>query len=608
MTNHSRVRLGLALLTAAAVAVPTAVATAGGASAASASDTTSAREARRVDRVPTPKIHWVDCGPFFRPGAQCATVKLPLDYDAPKGAKTEVALLRIKAVKRTAKLGTLFLNPGGPGGSGVEIANAAPDFLGQDILDRFDIVGIDPRGIGYGDTVRCWPNAGAQEAALAGLFATPIPFTKAEKSAAVASSKAFGRACSTTGKPLSGSMSTAEVARDMDVLRRAVGDKKLTYLGFSYGTYLGQVYANLFPDRVRAIVIDGVLDPIAWRGTQATKNVPQTARLRSGEGAAAAMHEILLRCEKAGPDYCLLARRGDPSAVYNGLLESVKKQPIVLADIGLTIDYGTLVALTLSTLYSPDAGNQADQFLDAVLFLQEQAATPAARQAARAGVYRVWAKARAAKAAAAPSAAKAKAFGRYAFPYDNSPEAFQSVLCTDGLNPADAGRWPAYAKANNAKAPDFGPLWTWASAPCASNTWTVRDEDAYAGRFTHPTANPVLVIGDFWDPATNYLGAVKASQLLPNSRLLSSDSWGHTAYGTSACVTDAVSAYLLRKAVPATGTTCFGDLQPFTVPLEPANPASPADAGARRAPAATPAKASSGRPAPIVPFVPGGLG
>ncbi len=128
---------------------------------------------------------------------------------------------------------------------------------------------------------------------------------------------------------------------------------------------------------------------------------------------------------------------------------------------------------------------------------------------------------------------------RYEFPYDNSFETFQTVLCTDGINPRNAGNWPTYADAADRNAPDFGRLWTWASSPCASNTWTVRDEDAYAGPFTHCTVNPLLVVGNYWDPATNYDGAVKAASLLPNSRLLSSDSWGHTAYGTSACVTDA---------------------------------------------------------------------
>ena len=141
------------------------------------------------------------------------------------------------------------------------------------------------------------------------------------------------------------------------------------------------------------------------------------------------------------------------------------------------------------------------------------------------------------------------------------------MLCTDGRNPATAEEWVPASAAADAAAPGFGPLWTWASAPCASSTWTVRDEDAYTGPFTRRTAAPVLVVGNYWDPATNYEGAVAAAGLLPRSSLLSSDSWGHTAYGTSACVTDAVDAYLLTGQTPAAGTVCTGDVQPFTEPL-----------------------------------------
>jgi hypothetical protein len=207
-------------------------------------------------------------------------------------------------------------------------------------------------------------------------------------------------------------------------------------------------------------------------------------------------------------------------------------------------------------------------------------------------------------AARAEAARQRKAFG-FSFPYFNGAEAFQSVLCTDGLNPKDAASWPWYAHQAGERAPDFGPLWAWSSAPCASTTWTVRDEDAYRGPFTRRTVNPVLVVGDYYDPATNYLGAVKAASLLPNSRLLSSDSWGHTAYGTSACVSDAVNSYLLTLALPRRGTVCTGDSQPFTVPL-PTNPPTPPAVPPVPAPTRKSAAANttSGRRAPVVPLLP----
>jgi pimeloyl-ACP methyl ester carboxylesterase len=560
-------RRRVAVLLAAVLAVPLSAAAAAVPAAAAGPDKTNATEARRVDRVPAPALDWFDCS-VFSPGAQCGTANLPLDYDQPAGAKTAVAVLRIKAKDQQHKIGTLFLNPGGPGGSGVEIAAGAPYFLGADVVDKFDIVGFDPRGTNFSDNVKCWKNLGDQNTALSGLNIA-FPWTPAETTPYVASSKAFGKACSSTGKPLSGSMSTAEVARDMDVLRRTFGDAKLTYLGFSYGTYLGNVYANLFPDRVRSIVIDGNIDPVGWAGTPANNTVPQTARIRSGEGAAKALHEILVRCGAQGPTYCNFASRGDPLANYAKIITTLKRGPIVIPDFGFELSYATLVSFLLGDMYAPFGSVFVDSDLtlvyDAVL-----ATNPAARAAAAKGLAARVAKAKAGSTAAAAARAKGKDLAfPYEFPYNNSPEAFQSVLCTDGLNPPDAAKWAGYADNADKTAPDFGRIWTWASAPCASKTWTVKDEDAYRGPFTHRTVNPVLVVGNYWDPATNYDSAVTVSRLLPNSRLLSSDSWGHTAYGTSECVNQAVDNYLLTVALPARGTLCVGDSQPFTTPIEP---------------------------------------
>lgn len=395
-------------------------------------DRTSPYEAARVDRVPAPDPGWWDCAAAFADGAVCGTVALPLDYDEPNGATTEVALLKVPATDPAHKIGTLFVNPGGPGGSGVQIAAAASQFLSPSVLEKFDVVGFDPRGTNYSDNVRCFKNLGEQANALAGLN-VPFPVGDAETGPYVASAKAFGKGCSTTGVPLSGSMSTAEVARDMDVLRRTVGDQKLTYLGFSYGTYLGNVYANLFPDRVRAVVIDGVLDPVAWAGTPATASIPQTERLKSGEGASKALHEILARCAAAGPDLCLTAGLGDPETVYADVVASLKAQPVVLTDENgeplFEVTYAIFTAFLLSDLYAPDGYAWVDQDISSVYALQNPGTGDA--EAARARLAAKY------ESTQAP-AARSDAFGSFAWPYDNSPEAFQSVLCTDGKNPAKA--------------------------------------------------------------------------------------------------------------------------------------------------------------------------
>lgn len=577
-------------------------------------DKTSKAERKRVDGVKTPKPQWFNCTPFA-PGAQCASVALPLDYDNPRGAKTEVAMLRIKAKDQKKRIGTLFLNPGGPGGSGIQIAAAAPYFFSPAVLERFDIVGFDPRGTNFSDNVRCWKNLGGQATALAGMN-VPYPETTKQTRAYVKSSKAFGKACSTTGKPLSASMSTAEVARDMDVLRRMVGDKQLTYLGFSYGSYLGTVYANMFPDRVRAVAIDGVLDPVAWAGTASTTGIPQTQRIKSGDGAQKAMRGILSRCKKAGKDYCQLAAQGDPEKLYRAIMAELKRSPLVFTEPGFpewdyTLTAAAETATLLSYMYDPQGATYVDADLaNTLMLLQDRAArkgttfpptatrttapTRATMNAARTALAKTMRAVQAREKAAAKETARKAAAAGFAFPYDSSPEAFQSVLCTDSRNPANAGNWPHYAATAGKNAPGFGQLWTWASAPCASSTWKAKDEDSYKGPFTRHTRNPMLVVGNYWDPATNYAGARKVANLMPNARLLSSNSWGHTAYGTSKCVTDAMDRYLLAKQLPPASKPCTGDMQPFTDKL--------GDPGNQRR------KSGPERPLPpVVPPLPGAL-
>ncbi|MEU4244325.1 alpha/beta hydrolase [Actinoplanes sp. NPDC026619] len=499
--------------------------------AAAAADRTGSAESRRVDRVPTPKLAWASCYAY----AECATVPLPLDYDQPQGATIDIAVLRVKAKDQQHKIGSLFVNPGGPGGSGTALALDAPFFLSDSLLQRFDIVGVDPRGIGASTNVRCFGSVEEQTAVMS-RFALPFPYGKAEEKSHIAAAQAFGRACSTTGAPISGAMSTAEVARDMDVIRRAVGDRKLNYLGFSYGTALGQYYANMFPDRFRALVVDGVIDPRAWVGN--THEILD-ARMHSAEGAFRALREVLLRCDRAGEQLCAFAA-GDPVRRFDEIAQSLKQKPldVVIDGETITLTYPVFVDGVLGILYGPSAGDDLTGILAAIWTALQGGST-----AALAGHIQ--------EAAVAD-------------PYVNGFEAASSVICTDTREPADARSWPAATAARDRQAPYFGRDWGWLPSQCATDTWTVRDEDAYLGPFNRRTAAPVLVVGSFWDPATNYDSAVASSRLLPNSRLLSSNNWGHTGYGTGPCVTAAIDAYLLTGNPPARGTVCTDAPQPFT--------------------------------------------
>ena len=443
------------------------------------------------------------------------------------------------------------------------MAVLADGILSPTVLDRFDVVGFDPRGVGDSSYLTCFKTAAAQQAAMAGMRVA-FPWGAAEEKSFIASAKAVGKACSTTGKPLSGAMSTAEVARDMDVLRRAVGDKRLTYLGFSYGTALGQYYANMFPDRVRAVTVDGVINPVSWVGTAATAGTIQDERLRSADGAYKALHEILVRCGKQGTKYCRFADGGgDPVAKFETLAQRLRAKPVTVD--GQKVTYADFIGDVLSALYAADGYREIDDTAAQLWTASDPAAAPA--QVALA------------KQALAIRIESAKAAAGHAQKLLNLRETYLGVSCTDGLHPAKAEGWPAALAAADQRAPYFGRIWGWGTVACAGNAWSVRDEDVYRGPFNRRTAAPVLFVGDYYDPATNYNDAVSSSKLLPGSRLISSDSWGHTAYGTSACVTNAVDAYLLAGTLPANGRTCVGDVQPFTKPLETATPQSSSAGG-----------------------------
>jgi pimeloyl-ACP methyl ester carboxylesterase len=530
---------GALVVPASATAAPKAIS----AAASGSSARTSATERRRVDSVRTPKLNWFSCYSW----GQCATAKVPLDYDQPNGKQVTLALLRVRARDQKHRIGSLFVNPGGPGGSATSMALGAPYFLSNAILDRFDVVGMDPRGVGFSDQIDCFSSTARQMPTMRAM-SVGFPWGAAQEKTFIKAAQNEAHGCSTTGRQLAGAMSTAEVARDMDVMRRAVGDQKLSYLGFSYGTALGQYYANMFPDRFRALVVDGVVDPKSWVGSAATAGQIQDDRLHSADGAWKALAEILRRCAAAGPAKCEFSNA--PMHNFRIIAERLKTRPVTLD--GEKITYAGFISMVLTALYEQDAGAEVTDLAAKLYALTVPGAKPSTTQlaAAKATVTRM----------------RSKAAGRD-FPYDNSFDAYSAVMCTDGVHPAHGTSWPNAAARADKRATYLGRAWAWASVQCAGDHWTVRDEDAYVGPFTKMTQHPVLVVGSFWDPATNYVDAVKSSRLLPNSRLLSSNNWGHTAYGTSACATSWTDRYLLYRALPPKGTTCVGAVQPFTQKL-----------------------------------------
>ena len=495
---------------------------------------TSAAQAAAV-----PTLTWED--DCYSGGVQCARAQVPLDYDDPTGQHVSLRLARLPATDSAHRIGTLFVNPGGPGNSGVDfVLLAAREVLSAKVRARFDVVGFDPRGVARSAPVQCWAPLHRPDL-FDGLPAFPL--TRRQEDRTLIADGAYTSACIRREPVITRHMSTANVARDLDLLRQAVGDDQLTYAGFSYGTYLGATYANLFPDRVRAIWVDGVLDPVAWAtGRGDGQRVPFSTRLRSGESSTATMRAFLRACDRAG-DRCVFAS-AHTQAKFDRLLARLRAEPVRDEDGEVQFRYGDAVAGMLPPLYFQDAWpNLADQLQ--FLARLTRPGRPQRQAATSDLLHRVVGDRR---------------LGGEPNP-GNDVDAFNAVACVDTRNPRDPQAWPRAADAADRAANPFGRLWTWESDACA--TWGAQDADVYRGPFTARTSAPVLVVGNRLDPATPYRGARALDRLLPRSRLLTVDYAGHTSLGQSRCVTRAVTRYLLDQALPPEGAVCAADRAPF---------------------------------------------
>jgi pimeloyl-ACP methyl ester carboxylesterase len=332
-----------------------------------------------------PQLDWGACPAatpeeegFLRP-YRCTTVEVPLSYRDPSGQSIELALGMLPAADPAHKLGTLFWNPGGPGGSG-----RIPPLFSDALHARFDIVGFDPRGVAASTPLQCF--ATNQQAFR--LLGWDFPITLAQERRVIRLTGRASKLCARNGGPLLEHMTTANVARDVDLLRQAVGDDQLSYIGFSYGTHLGEVYANLFPDRVRAITLDAVLDPVEWTTGElpADALAPFSYRLGSHLGADQALSTFLAAC--AGDQRCAFREAGvDLRRKYDRLLARLRRRPvqIVLPDgEQIIVDYQLAVNVTLGSLYDPAASRDLADALEMVWVATERRSVAPVR--VRAGI------------------------------------------------------------------------------------------------------------------------------------------------------------------------------------------------------------------------------
>ncbi|WP_245647299.1 alpha/beta hydrolase [Microtetraspora niveoalba] len=478
----------------------------------------AADEVKKPDaQAPTPalqpyysqKLDWSDCGDGF----QCSRAEVPLDYSAPSGEKIGISVIRLPATGK--RIGSLLINPGGPGGSGVDYARAARSVLSEKVRSRFDVIGFDPRGVGESSPVRCM--SGTDLDAYVSLDASPD--TPAEVTALEEGSKAFAAACGAKAARLLPFVGTADAARDMDVLRGVLGDSGLTYLGKSYGTHLGAVYADLFPKKVRALVLDGAVDP----------SVPA---LKSNEtqavGFEVALKAFLEDCFEDGA--CPFSSRTVEGAMdeLGDLLKKADEHPLK------------------NTLGDGRVINESWAVLGVVTPLYEREAWPVLREALGSAfngdgtdLLRM-----------ADLMLDRKPDGSYS----NQTESNMAINCVDHPYPKDPAAYAEGAAEAAKAAPHFGNFVMWGSLPCAY--WPVAAKGADK-KLTADGAPPIVVVGTSRDPATPYEWAEGLASQLSSGVLLGYDGDGHTAYGSgSNCVDKAVDDYLISLKAPKTGTMC----------------------------------------------------
>ncbi|HET6877021.1 MAG TPA: alpha/beta hydrolase [Jatrophihabitans sp.] len=490
--------------------------TAGGSGAASGPATPAA---------PTPQpAQFFDCSQYFNLSAlpfpagreqnltfQCALVPVSLDYSAPAGSQIKIALVRIHDKTNTGPHRDLLVNPGGPGGSGINYTVGLSAQISDTVLQHFDLVGFDPRGVGSSDPVRCESNhqEDVRNAASPDV-STPAGFARAKQLA-----RSFDNACEAKYGAALPQINTLNTARDMDQLRQALGDQMLYYLGFSYGTELGSVYAHLFPHKVAAMVLDGAVDPLTG------EIAADAQQLKGFEGA---FDQFASWCR----DHAPCSKLGDPRAAVEALAARASRDPIPTSTPGDSRRATNSLVLTgvLGALYSkakwPDLGN-------AVLSAQQG---DAAGLLALADQYNE----------------------RYNGHYTNLADANVTINCNDAKpGPSDA-RIRSIDTSWTRRFPIFG-AWSVPSLFYCQQ-WQPDRTPPPLPTAEH-TAHKVLVVGNLHDPATPYKGAQDLAKTMGNAELLTWNGEGHTSYlEGSTCIDTYVNNYLVNGTLPPAETTC----------------------------------------------------
>jgi pimeloyl-ACP methyl ester carboxylesterase len=473
----------------------------------SASGAVRSPSAGPLARFTDQRLRWRSC----RDGFECTRLVVPVDYGNPTGGTLSLAVVRLPA--RGDAKASLVLNPGGPGSSGVDYARAAARVVSADVRARFDVVGFDPRGVARSRPIDCLSDRELDRF----LAADGSPDDPAEEQALDRVSRTLGAGCADARPGLVDHVGTRDVARDLNVLRAALGDRRLHYLGKSYGTLIGTTYADLFPRRVGRLVLDGVLDP-ALSGEEVAYG--------QAVGFERAFRSFLRDCLRRTS--CPLSGSDDQAQAQVGrLLDEIDGRP-------LRGEPGRPVTQSLAVL-----GFAAAMYAEGSWPVLRRGIAEAMRGEGRTLL------------ALADYYSDRGPDGAYT---TNALEALYAVNCLDRPEASDLDGFRAAASRAESASPVFGAFIAWGGLPCAS--WPVPAQGA-----PHPvraeSAGPILLVGTTRDPATPYAWARSSARALESGRLLTMVGDGHTAYRKgSGCIDRAVDRYLLDGRLPARGTRC----------------------------------------------------
>ncbi|RLV57527.1 alpha/beta hydrolase [Aeromicrobium phragmitis] len=453
-------------------------------------------------------VEWRDC----EGGAQCGTVEVPVDYAEPDGETLELAMRKVPATGDAQS--TLFVNPGGPGGSAQEFADYLSSMLGADVREMYDVVGVDPRGVGESTPLQC-----LDDADFGGFIALdPDPETPDEVDAVREGIVDMGEACAQNSGELAAHVSTEEVARDHDIVRAVLGEDRLDWFGASYGTQVGATYAHLFPEKVGRMVLDGGLDP-------SLDSIDLS--LGQAQGFQLALESYIDDCVAKG---CVLGETPEQALdTVAAFMQRLEEQPMA-TESGRELTEGLAFYGVAVTLYAQQSWSYLTAAFEAALedddpsiFLQ------------LADIY-----------------FDRNLEGEF---ISNSGQVIYAVNCLDGspdisVEELEAEVLPRFRQAS----PIFGGALGWGVLACAD--WPI--EASYPQEaVTAEGAAPIVVVGTTRDPATPYAWSEALAAQLESGVLVTREGDGHTGYGMgNACVDEAIDAYLVDGTVPEDGLVC----------------------------------------------------